>query len=84
MKNIELIKGLVDLVEEERKYNEWFHVEGVRLSELAKVKDEYGVNRRNLYNHYGKNNVPIEANIKDALRIISRLSSKVAKEYKKY
>lgn len=76
MNKITLIKGLMELVEEERSYKERYEKIEARMHDTKGTADIKPWERGAYY----KMRVPNNANIKDAMRIIGRLSFQVAKE----
>lgn len=71
MDTLTLIKGLLDLVEEEKKYTHWYSHEEDKLKHEDK--------RWQLDAFYRSNHYPNEANQRDALRIISRLTARMVR-----
>jgi len=71
-----LMQALIELVESEKKYKEWYETEEVRLITESDTK-KYSYK---LDNFYHKNRTPNKATSKDALRLIARLGYQIAKE----
>ncbi len=67
MNKIELIKALLELVEEEKKYEKEYH------EEYKKLESDKNTPKWKWEQHWNKK-VPQKAMSKDALRIIARLS----------
>ena len=72
---MELIKLLIELADKEKKYKEWYEAQDLELRSVARVNNNYN----DYYDFKRENRSPNNANIKDAMRIVARLSFQMAR-----